>query len=72
MFSPSDAIAAGFLDKIVAADELMAAAKTEANRLAGLNLTAYRGTKLKVRGGLLKILDDAIALDYQEQIALLG
>jgi enoyl-CoA hydratase len=72
MFSPEDAIAAGFLDKIVPAEELMAAATAEANRLAGLNLVAHQATKLKVRAGLLQTLDDAIALDYQEQIALLG
>jgi enoyl-CoA hydratase len=72
IFTPGEAVAAGFLDKIVPADELMAVAQAEAQRLAGLNLSAHHATKLKMRAGLLKILDDAIASDYQEQMALLG
>jgi hypothetical protein len=37
-----------------------------------LNLPAHQATKLKMRADLLKTLDDAIAKDYQEQMALLG
>jgi enoyl-CoA hydratase len=72
IFTPSEAVEAGFLDKVVDAENLMAAAMEEAQRLSGLNLPAHQATKLKMRADLLKTLDDAITKDYQEQIALLG
>ncbi len=72
MYSPQEAVAGGFLDKIVPADDLMATALKEAERLAGLNLAAHKATKLKLRAGLLKTLDEAIEKDYKEQMAALG
>lgn len=72
MYDPATAVTAGFLDKVVPADDLMSAAKAEATRLSGLNLTAFKATKLKVRADLLKDLDEAIAADYKEQMAMLG
>lgn len=72
MYSPAEAVAGGFLDKIVPEEDLMAAALEEAQRLAGLNLAAHKATKLKMRGGLLKTLDEAIAQDYKEQMAILS
>ena len=72
IFTPSEAVEAGFLDQIVAGDDLMATALVEAQRLAGLNLPAHHATKLKMRAALLTTLDEAIAKDYQEQKALLG
>jgi len=70
MFEPADAVVGGFLDKIVPAEELMASAKAEAQRLAGLVLDAHKATKLKLRAGLLTTLDEAIEKDYQEQMAI--
>ena len=72
MYSPAEAVAGGFLDKIVAAEDLMKTAMAEAQRLSGLNLAAHKATKLKMRAGLLNTLDEAIAKDYQEQMAALG
>lgn len=72
MYDPATAVAAGFLDKIVPADELMAAAKAEATRLAGLNMPAHKGTKMKTRAEQLEALDNAIATDYKKQMAALG
>ena len=72
MFSPAEALSAGILDKIVAADQLMEAVQSEAQRLAGLNMAAHLATKLKMRAGLLDILDEAIEKDYQEQRSLLA
>jgi enoyl-CoA hydratase len=72
MYDPATAVTAGFLDKIVPADELMAAAKAEATRLAGLVLPVHKATKLKARAQLLETIDRAIAQDYEEQMALLG
>ena len=72
IYSPAEAVEGGFLDKIVPADDLMKTAMAEAQRLAGLNLHAHKATKLKMREGLLQILDEAIAKDYKEQMAALG
>ncbi len=72
IFSPAEAVEGGFLDRIVPAEELMASATAEAQRLAGLNMPAHTATKLKVRADLLAAIDQAIEQDYQENMALLG
>lgn len=72
MYDPMAAKDAGFLDKVVPADELMAAARAEATRLAGLNQAAHYGSKLKARAEQLDLLDRVIARDYQEQMEIVG
>jgi enoyl-CoA hydratase len=63
MFNPQGAMAAGFLDQVVPADQLMTAANAMAQQLKGLNMGAHKKTKLKVRKALLDALDAAIAVD---------
>ena len=63
MFTPQGALLAGFLDQVVAPEQLVAAALEVAQQLKKLNMTAHRNTKRKVRKGLLDALDAAIALD---------
>jgi enoyl-CoA hydratase len=63
MFNPQGALAAGFLDQVVAADQLMTTANAMAQQLKGLNMAAHQKTKLKVRKTLLDALDAAIAVD---------
>ena len=63
MFNPQTAMAAGFLDKVVPADELLATAQNMARQLQTLNMRAHAATKRKVRKDLLDTLDTAIALD---------
>lgn len=65
IFNPQGALEAGFLDKIVPVDELMAVARATANQLKKINMTAHGNTKLKARKGLLDTLDRAIELDQQ-------
>ncbi|WP_434699897.1 crotonase/enoyl-CoA hydratase family protein [Pseudomonas sp. D1-1] len=65
MFNPQSAVDAGFLDKVVAADELQAAALEAARQLKKINMTAHKNTKLKVRKALLHALDSAILLDQE-------
>ncbi len=72
MYSPAEAVEGGFLDKIVAGDDLMKTAMAEAQRLAGLNLAAHKASKLKMRAQLLETLDTAIEQDYKDQMAALG
>lgn len=65
MFDPKGALQAGFLDKVVAPDELTEAARTVALQLKKINMRAHKQTKLKVRKDLLETLDRAIELDRQ-------
>ncbi|MBC9251295.1 MAG: crotonase/enoyl-CoA hydratase family protein [Pseudomonas sp.] len=65
IFNPQGAVDAGFLDKVVAADELMATAVATAQQLKKINMTAHKNTKLKVRKAFLETLDKAIELDQQ-------
>ena len=62
-FTPQGAVDAGFLDKVVAAEDLHATALATAQQMKKLNMVAHRNTKLKVRKGLLEALDKAIELD---------
>ena len=68
LFSPADAVAAGFLDRVVAAEELEAEAMAMATQLTKLNMTAHRNTKLKSRRALLELLDQSIAEDKQHDL----
>ncbi|MGY2172064.1 crotonase/enoyl-CoA hydratase family protein [Pseudomonas gingeri] len=63
MFNPQDAVAAGFLDKVVAPEALREAALNAARQLKKINMNAHKNTKLKVRKALLETLDHAIILD---------
>ena len=63
MFTPQGAVAAGFLDLVVAPEQLLTAAREVAQQLKKLNMTAQKNTKLKVRKTLLETLDAAIAQD---------
>jgi enoyl-CoA hydratase len=63
MFNPQSARDAGFLDEVVAAEDLMSAANGMAQQLKKINLKAHGKTKLKVRKVLLEALDQAILLD---------
>ncbi len=63
MFGPQAAVAAGFLDQVVAADQLMPTAIALAQQLSQLNLKAHAQTKRKVRQALLETLATAIETD---------
>ncbi|MEB2854115.1 crotonase/enoyl-CoA hydratase family protein [Pseudomonas atacamensis] len=65
MFDPQSAVDAGFLDKVVTAEELQGAALAAARQLKKINMLAHKNTKLKVRKQLLETLDAAILQDQQ-------
>jgi enoyl-CoA hydratase len=65
MFSPQGAVAAGFLDVVVSAEELQGTALAAARQLKKINMTAHKNTKLKVRKALLEALDNAIIQDQE-------
>ena len=63
MFAPQAAMEAGFLDRVVAPDQLMSSAMEVAHQMKKLNAAAHRNTKLKARKALLDALDGAIEVD---------
>lgn len=65
MFDPKSAVDAGFLDKVVSAEELQGAALAAARQLKKINMLAHKNTKLKVRRALLETLDNAIVQDQE-------
>ncbi|WP_372943138.1 crotonase/enoyl-CoA hydratase family protein [Shewanella sp.] len=63
LFSPEAAINAGFLDLVVAPEQLMKSAHAVASQMQQLNMKAHHGTKLKERQHILSALDAAIEHD---------
>jgi enoyl-CoA hydratase len=60
MYEPRQAVTAGFLDTVVAAEEIGQAALRVAGELAELNAEAHTATKLRARAGSLAALRSAI------------
>jgi enoyl-CoA hydratase len=54
LYSPGDAVDAGFLDRVVAPEEILEAAIAEAKSYAPLDLPAHHGTKRNVRGATIE------------------
>jgi len=54
VYDPAGALAAGYLDRVVAPEQLEGEALTVAGQLAKLSLPAYRATKRKLRGALVE------------------
>jgi len=60
MYNPSEAARAGFLDRVVAAEDLAGESLKAAEGLATLNAQAHAATKLRARKGVLAALRSAI------------
>jgi enoyl-CoA hydratase len=60
---PEGAIAAGFLDRVVDPELVLAEAITEAHRLAALRTGAVSRTKDKARGAVADLIRDTLAAD---------
>ena len=63
MFTPQTAKEAGFLDAVVAPEDLLSAAMAMAQHFKKIDRKAHYNTKLKVRKAFLETLDAAIELD---------
>jgi enoyl-CoA hydratase len=63
VYAPADAVAAGFLDRVVPAAELAAAAHETAAVLAKLNMDAHAAAKLRVREQTLTAIRTGIGSD---------
>jgi enoyl-CoA hydratase len=56
IYDPAQALAAGYLDAVVPADQLLARAKAEASRLGSLARTAFRATKTRLRAKTIEYI----------------
>jgi enoyl-CoA hydratase len=63
VYSPDDAVAAGFLDRVVAADELHDVARSTAIELTKLDMNAHAATKLRTRDHALQAIRAGIEAD---------
>ena len=63
VYAPDDAIAAGFLDRVVEETELEQAAAEHARALTALDANAHRYSKLRARREMLESLRNAIEAD---------
>jgi enoyl-CoA hydratase len=71
-YNPQQALVAGFLDELVPADQLAAAAHSRALELASLNLPAYVATKARLREPTLAAMAVAIERDIAHWQPLLA
>jgi len=69
IYAPDAAATAGYVDRVVAPGELLAAATAEAQRLGALARSAYKATKLRLRGG---IIDDIKARMVEDMRTLMN
>jgi enoyl-CoA hydratase len=63
IYSPESAVDAGFLDRVVAPDDLFAAALEEAQRLAQLPRAPFARTRGTVRAAVLEKIEATLADD---------
>jgi len=71
IFSPEGAVKAGFLDEVVAPEQLMARANEVAQQFKQLNMRAHAQTKQKTKAAYLELLDSCILKD-SEHMGLTG
>jgi enoyl-CoA hydratase len=60
---PAGALASGYLDRVVAPEEVVAAARAEADRLSSLDPEAVRRTKLAARAEIAREISATMAAD---------
>lgn len=65
LYDPEGARAAGFLDEVVPASELLPRATAEAARLGALSRMAYQKTKVRLRGQTIRYIRDNLADDMR-------
>ncbi len=53
IYTPDEAVRAGYLDSVASPDELLATAMAEATRLGAMARSAFKATKLRLRGGTI-------------------
>jgi enoyl-CoA hydratase len=60
MFGPEEALRLGYLDRVLAAEELAGAAAEEASRLRALDRPSFQATKARINEPALKAIREAV------------
>lgn len=72
VFGPHDAVAAGFLDEVIAPDELDRRVAAIATTMTSLDRAAHRATKQRTRNTLIEAIGAAIDADRSDLAALVA
>lgn len=65
VYTPSEGVAAGLLDQVVAADDLLPTANSLASSFAGLDKRAHASTKLRAREAALNAIRAGLEMDRE-------
>jgi enoyl-CoA hydratase len=65
IYDPDAAVSAGYLDAVEAPDAVLARAKAEAAKLAGLSAMAFRETKVRLRQATIQHIRSSLEADMQ-------
>jgi enoyl-CoA hydratase len=65
IYTPDTAVAAGYLDEVVPADQLLARARAEAARMGGYSRSAFRATKTRLRGKTIEYITANMEADVK-------
>lgn len=63
IYDPAGAVDAGYLDAVVAPDDLMTRARAEATRLGAYGRMPYRATKERLRGATIALIEGSLERD---------
>jgi enoyl-CoA hydratase len=66
IYDPEAAVAAGYLDEVIAADQVVARATAEAARLGAFSQMAFRATKARLRGRTIKYINAEMDADMRD------
>ncbi|MEO6419356.1 MAG: crotonase/enoyl-CoA hydratase family protein [Polyangiaceae bacterium] len=69
IYTPDEAVRVGYLDAVGPADQVLARAKEEAAKLAGLSRTAFAATKTRLRGKTIAHIQATLADDLKSLLA---
>jgi enoyl-CoA hydratase len=69
IYAPDAALRAGYLDEVVAADQVVARATAEARRLGGFAKSAFRATKVRLRRATIDFIRNSLDSDMASIMA---
>jgi enoyl-CoA hydratase len=69
VYAPDEAAVAGFVDRVVPADQLGPAAQATAERLGQLDPAALAATKLRIRGPVADAIREALEEDARALVS---
>lgn len=69
MFSPEEALRLGYLDHVVAADELAGAVEQKVQELGALDMNSYVATKARINERVLGAIRDAVETELRDVAA---